>query len=838
MLVDKNYNRPKPTLKDIVPDVSIISDIFSEMQQDGESILSRGEPSGKPPGKPPGKHLRKILRELFCPTSIESILDDSILKKVKRHISIFKDTREQITTEQINEKSSHHNSFKRDYDLERKIILISKIELRLLATLREHTGPYSWLPNAFKESKGYLVDGYKIISKTHAINPRDDIMWVQQNLPMLETYIDLLKEAISLNREAIKEPSISSDDELIYDPDYRCSEPNKDIVKIVNANVVDLSNKISTPDKILFGRVIPPPDSLRFQPFIFSDLLHRTPKGYFNCFGLYCLINNLDEDTAISELMELENITDDNFSTQGLFKRDSWHRSRFYNDFIYNNNFSVSEFIDFKSSNGRLIGKVEINKSKDDYVLLPVTQWYRRGDERAFDLHLPFGKNVPLYNLDLICNEDKSAPIYITENLLIAHNMKSSLAEQIWTSWPNWAGEDSLRHVNLEPLLDREVIYIMDQEKAQAYARAIEHYVYLKNIKDLTFIEDHSSFAEKCLLNRKGFLDEANKLGLCHKKNDKNQINVNEKLSLFSAAEDVELQELQFIIKPIIPEKSIILLYSDFGVGKSFAALSWAYGVSQGCDICNRLEVPSEKKILYIDSEMGKEIMQERIGYMKKIFGNDSEKTNNFLWHSVASENQIQNINIADESGQNIIEGLLDLALHEGSIGESVSFLVLDNISTLTSGISNHSSWMKVFKWLYKLKSKCSVLILHHENRAGKYLGSVLQGITVDSKIHLLAPELKTREIEFDVVIDKARRTYGKAKAPFTTGINLNGNNPQWITYSEEEIAKKEKFKNMSKQEKNKYLKVLKDKLGNNENIADFLGISLATLYNWKKELK
>lgn len=765
-------------------------------------------------------------------------LQDKVLtqNEVNQNITHDKGIAGDETTEQIEEKSLNDIPFKRNYDLERKIILMSKIELRLLATLREHTGPYSWLPYAVKQHKSYLVNGHRIISKTYAMNPHDDIMWVQQNLPMLETYIKLLKKMIVLNRIAIKKPSISSKGNAIFFPDQRSCGPNKDIVDIIHNNVGNLSNKISVPDKIFFGNLIEESPFLR--PSIFSNVLHRTPIGHFNCFGLYCLINNLDEDTAISELMELENVADDIFSTQGLFKRESWHRSRLYNDFMYNNTFSVSELIDFKSSTGRSVGKVEINKSKDGYVLLPVTQWYRRGDERAFDLHLPFGKNVPLYNLDLICNEDKSAPIYITENLLRAYQEISSVSEQIWTSWPNWAGENSLRHVNLEPLLDREVIYIMNQEKTQAYARAIEHYAYLKNIRDLNFMEDHSSFAGKRLLDREGFLDEANKLGVCHKRNDENKINSNEKLSLHSAAEDVELQELQFVIRPIIPEKSITLLYSNFGVGKSFAALSWAFGVSQGCDICNRLEVPRDRKILYIDSEMGKEIMQERISYMKKIFGAAPDKIDNFLWHSVASEKQIQNINIADESGQDVIQKLLDLALHKGDIGEPVSFLVLDNIFTLTSGISNQSSWMKVFKWLYQIKSKCSVLILHHENRAGKYLGTVLQGITVDSKIHLLAPELKTREIEFDVVIDKARRTYGKAKAPFTTGINLNGNNPQWVTYSEEEIVKKEKFKNMSEQDKIKYLKVLKDKLGNNENIADFLGISLATLYNWKKKLK
>jgi RecA-family ATPase len=739
----------------------------------------------------------------------------------------------------VSKKRLNNEPLKRNHDLEKKIILMSKIELRLLATLREHQGPYSWLPDADKQSKSYLVDGYRIISKTHEINPHDDIMWVQQNLPMLKTYIDLLREAILKNCEAIKKPEYDFEGNENYDPDPRRDEPNKNIMGIINANVESLNNNISVPNKRFFGEIILPSDTHK-HPLIFSDMLNRNPVGNFICFCLYLMINNLDEDSAISELMELENIDDDIFSTQGLFKRNSWDRSRFYNDWIHEYNFSTSKFIDFKSSTGRSAGKIEINNSKDGYVLLPVTQWYKRGDERPFHLHLPFGKDVPLYNLDLIC-KNKSARIIISENLLWT-NFQSNAGphkNMIYTSWPNWPGENSLKYVNIKHLLDRKVIYDMGDghDKVKTYAKAMKNYVYLKDISDLVFCEHDPDHVDGHIIHdREEFLNEARKLGVQHA-SDK-IVNANQRLSLHSAVEDCTVQEMQFIIEPIIPEKSIILLYSDFGVGKSFAALSWAYGVGQGCDICERLKVKKNRKVLYIDSEMGEEIMKERIGYMKKIFGDAPARTGDFLWHSVASENQIQNINIAEESGQNIIEELLDLALQKGEVGEPVSFLILDNISTLTSGISNHSSWMKVFKWLYKLKSKCSVLILHHENRAGKYLGSVLQGITVDSKIHLLAPELKTREIEFDVIIDKARRTYGKAKAPFTTGIDINSTKPKWTTFSGAEIAEKEKFKDMSQKERIKYLKVLKDKLGNNENIANFLGISLATLYNWKKELK
>ena len=765
---------------------------------------------------------------------------------------------------------SPSNAPQRNYKLERELMLRAKVELRLLATLRERRGPYKWLPHAVRDGNFYRSGMHFIVAKTHQTSG-SDLHWVKKNNRELQEYIRAMRDLSRVLKDASGLDFITFVDDLIKQSffatrewaraidDFRDSNDQlRSMLNISNGITKGLENSIRNPSNNYLGTILRSDnEDFRNEP-VYDGL--NTPLVL-----LYAKLNALTPYNATKRLMEIENIDDNIFLSSKLFKQDSWYQTKYINQALMNNylklymrkhSWEKLEFYDFYSESGTLIARVEerihnTGVKSDSMILLPITFWEKTGDEVLFPLHVHFGKEIPLYNLQLL-QELPTADIFICDTLEKAKYRQKNFAieengvpmpavlagyKPIWMAWPSWPGDNSEAYIDFSPLKERRVFYLIEAEDKASlkdlYMKAVKVYPKLKIIDNLCFIE---KIDQPRFMDRKGFVKRVHAMGL---KMDlaRDDIVVEQGLAVRSAANLGKVKELEYVLKPIIPENSITLAYSTYGIGKSFAALSFAYAITQGVDVCDRLKVGTPGKILYIDSEMGEETMTERITYMEKIYGADKAKQENFLWYSAASEAHLKTLNLEDLQDQNLVDKMLKNAENSGTKNMPVSLLVLDNISTLTSGSNTHSAWMKIFNWLYRLKPNCSVLILHHENRAGGYLGTVLKGITVDCKIHLEPVELKTREVEFRLVVEKGRRIYGKDKEPFDMGINLNSTEPHWTTSSENEISEREKLKSMTPREQLKYLDKLNKSLKSNDKVAAFIGISVSTLYNWRSKL-
>ena len=756
----------------------------------------------------------------------------------------------------------------RNYELERELMLRAKVELRLLATLRERRGPYKWLPHAVRDGNALKRGGWSITIKTHQ-DIDEKLKWVKENSFDLKRYIETMQNAADAIKGISKYSSsfINEVNNLVENSNSAAkewgklignfSDSNRQLSKMLNLfgnSNIGLDSSLKGLGMNYFG-AISSQGKIENNP-IYDGL--STPLV-----SQYADFNGISEREAAIRLMEVENIDDNIFSNYKLFKQDSWYQTKYINKNLLNNYlntckqpYSTTNYYDFYSERDVLIAKVEKRVYNQGVgpchmILLPITFWEKTGDEVLFPLHVHFGKEIPLYNLEFlrklpnadifICDTLEQAK-YRQKNFAIEENglpMSAVLAgyKPIWMAWTSWPDDNSEAYIDFSHLKERRVFYLIEAKDEDSlkdlYKKAVKVYPKLKIIDNIYFIEkiDRPHFMDK-----KGFVKRVHAMGL---KMDliRDDIVVEQGLAVRSAANLGEVKELEYVLKPIIPENSITLAYSTYGIGKSFAALSFAYAITQGVDVCDRLKLNNAGKVFYIDSEMGEETMKERLAYMERIYGADKSKQENFLWYSVSSEAHLKTLNLEDQQDQNLVDKMLKNAENSGTKNLPVSLLVLDNISTLTSGSNTHSAWMKIFSWLYRLKPNCSVLILHHENRAGGYLGTVLKGITVDCKIHLEPVEIKTREVEFRLVVEKGRRIYGKDKEPFTMGIDLNSPEPKWTTSSENEISEIEKLKCMAPREQLRYLEKLRKSLGNNQKVADFIGISISTLYNWLRKL-
>src|SRR6516164_5313538 len=90
-------------------------------------------------------------------------------------------------------------------------------------------------------------------------------------------------------------------------------------------------------------------------------------------------------------------------------------------------------------------------------------------------------------------------------------------------------------------------------------------------------------------------------------------VGINEFLAL-----DIPPREM--LLAPILPERSLAMLYAPRGLGKSWLALSIGLAVASGAPHL-RWSAPRQRNVLYVDGEMPLVSLQERLKAIAVPFG-------------------------------------------------------------------------------------------------------------------------------------------------------------------------------------------------------------------------
>ena len=79
----------------------------------------------------------------------------------------------------------------------------------------------------------------------------------------------------------------------------------------------------------------------------------------------------------------------------------------------------------------------------------------------------------------------------------------------------------------------------------------------------------------------------------------------------------------EMLLSPILPERSLAMLYAPRGVGKSWLGLSIGLAVAAGESLL-RWSAPRQRNVLYVDGEMPLVSLQERLKEISAGFGRES----------------------------------------------------------------------------------------------------------------------------------------------------------------------------------------------------------------------
>jgi putative DNA primase/helicase len=188
---------------------------------------------------------------------------------------------------------------------------------------------------------------------------------------------------------------------------------------------------------------------------------------------------------------------------------------------------------------------------------------------------------------------------------------------------------------------------------------------------------------------------------------------LNESVVTSSELHDLELRPRGKLLDDWFCEGDLGFNFAPRGVGKTWLALAIAQALSTGGKLGD-WQAHAPVKVLYIDGEMPPDLMRTRCQGLQA--SNDNLE---FLNHEILFERTGKVLNITNREVQQ--------AITERCIRTGIKVLILDNLSTLASGMKENDadSWELVNNWLLDLRRrKIAVVIVHHAGRSGEMRGT------------------------------------------------------------------------------------------------------------------
>jgi hypothetical protein len=203
---------------------------------------------------------------------------------------------------------------------------------------------------------------------------------------------------------------------------------------------------------------------------------------------------------------------------------------------------------------------------------------------------------------------------------------------------------------------------------------------------------------------------------------------------------------------------SRILLSADTGIGKTNVCMAIAGHAAAGVDFLHwRAYRPA--RVLYVDGEMSRRLLKERIEDLARRLGFTPEGLN-FL-----SREDVENF-----EPLNTPAGMMFLNTVLSQLGE-IDFIMFDNCMALTSGKqAEEDSWTKALPLVSSLtKRQIGQLWINHTgHNTERSYGTKTREWRMDTTIHLTAMERSDADISFNWEFRKARERTPQNRADFT----------------------------------------------------------------------
>lgn len=371
-----------------------------------------------------------------------------------------------------------------------------------------------------------------------------------------------------------------------------------------------------------------------------------------------------------------------------------------------------------------------------------------------------------------------------------ADELKNDLKDYFNVTVSSWyGGFETILSVDFSPLQNRQVIFVLRDETLESFQLAYSLKTLLEQRSsqpsELTFALPGSPHFKEC--SPEELFEKAEKIGYELWEPDPPDVDTPFELAdsiNLNDLEELDVEEVPFLMRPLIRRASITMIYSEPNVGKTFLAQSMAIAMLTGSPLfhfkSSSWEAERPLRVLYIDSEMSKAGFDKRLHMLARFYTGKSKDKIELKRKLVANSNW----NLAGENSlhRDMVSRMLSLGTKE-----QIDIVFFDNLSTLTFGNDSQKSWMTFFSWLRELADNgVASCCLHHAAKSGEQRGTSLRSATVDNIIRLRkALPGQRRNLALTLTVEKARDVGGEELTPLQ--IELKRSDKQkddwrWVT--------------------------------------------------------
>lgn len=204
------------------------------------------------------------------------------------------------------------------------------------------------------------------------------------------------------------------------------------------------------------------------------------------------------------------------------------------------------------------------------------------------------------------------------------------------------------------------------------------------------------------------------------------------------------------ILTGLINEGAPGMIAGDTGAGKSWLMMHFAYAVAAGKP-CAPWGMGAGVPVLYVDGEMGESLFQQRFSQIRnRDTKPDTIALGEMNIHILGRAWSIE----IDDLDKSKVQKYLSEYIEENEI----KLLIIDNLDTLCPEVlSKQASWKLLIDWVQELsKKRVAVVLVHHNNKAGKQYGS----------------SIKTRQMHFVMSLKKSGRRKSQEQTTFLLSMD------------------------------------------------------------------
>jgi hypothetical protein len=214
-----------------------------------------------------------------------------------------------------------------------------------------------------------------------------------------------------------------------------------------------------------------------------------------------------------------------------------------------------------------------------------------------------------------------------------------------------------------------------------------------------------------------------------------------------------DIDPLDALLGDLFSTTSRVLFFADTGVGKTMLALSWAFAMSFGRKFMH-WRAKRKARVLYVDGEMPRDLMKERLEVMCKIFELKPTEIAHSQGLTVLSSEDFEDMQpLNEKAGQQWLD---DFMHREGPF----DFVIFDNITSLCTGImKEEDSWQAVKPYTLELtKRHVGQLRVHHTGHdTTRGYGTKTREWQMDTVV--TAEQVSKDHIDFNLLFPKKRRS-------------------------------------------------------------------------------